>query len=69
MKQGKYSCPKCGHSQYETGELYMAGSFWMKIFNIQNIKYTSISCRKCTFTELYKTDLKRIGNVLDFFIG
>ncbi|MBJ88251.1 MAG: hypothetical protein CMO98_00180 [Woeseia sp.] len=32
----------------------VAGSFWAKIFDIQNKKYCSVTCAKCSYTEFYK---------------
>jgi len=36
MKHEKWSCPKCSHREYDLDEMRVAGSFWTKIFNIQN---------------------------------
>lgn len=69
MKTLRYTCPKCGHGQCEVGEIYAAGSIMTKIFNIQNRKFTSVTCKKCTYTEFYKTEMKKISNVFDFFVG
>jgi hypothetical protein len=69
MKTIKYSCPKCGHNKYEAGEMYVSGSFWSKIFNIQNRKYTTLTCSRCTYTEFFKIEMNKIGNVFDFFVG
>lgn len=69
MKNLKYSCPKCKHTRYEAGEAFVAGTFWSKIFNIQNRKFTTVTCQQCTYTEFYKTEMKKISNVFDFFVG
>ena len=63
----KYTCPKCGNRQYELGEIRTTGSFMMKLFNIQNIKFATVTCTKCQYTELYKTPSSKFGNVVDFF--
>jgi hypothetical protein len=63
----KYTCPKCNNRQYEMGEIRTTGSFMMKLFNIQNIKFTTVTCTKCQYTELYKTSSNKFGNVVDFF--
>ena len=55
MKHEKWSCPKCSHKEYDLDEMRVAGSFWTKIFNIQNKKYTSVSCTKCSYTEFLRT--------------
>ena len=53
MKHEKWSCPKCSHKEYDLGEVRVAGSFWAKIFDIQNKKYTSVSCTKCSYTDFF----------------
>ena len=43
------------------------GGTFSKIFDIQNQKFTSVTCAKCTYTEFYKTKTSAISNVFDFF--
>ena len=66
-KNYKYTCPKCGNRQYEVGEIHAPGSMFTKLFNIQNIKFTTITCSRCQYTELYKTSSSKFSNVVDFF--
>ena len=68
MKHKNWVCPKCTHEEYHTGEMRVAGSFWTKIFNIQNKRYASVSCSQCSYTEFYKDQpSSRLSNVFDFF--
>ena len=68
MQHENRSCPKCDHKEYKVGEIRVAGSFWTKIFNVQNKKYASVSCSKCFYTELYKDQpSSRLANAFDFF--
>jgi len=68
MQHENWLCPKCGHKEYEVGEIRVAGSFWTKIFNIQNKEYSSVTCSQCSYTEFYKRQSSSgIGNVFDFF--
>ena len=68
MKHKNWLCPKCSNKEYEVGEMRVAGSFWTKIFNIQNKKYTSVTCFKCRYTEFYKDQPpSTLANVFDFF--
>ena len=63
----KYNCSKCGNLEYDSGEIRTTGGFWTKIFNIQNKKFVSISCKKCGYTEFYsKTGARTAENILDF---
>ena len=67
MKSLKYVCPKCGHKQYEVGEMRATGSFMTKLFNIQNRRFTSVTCKQCRYTEFYAASSNQLGNILDFF--
>jgi predicted nucleic-acid-binding Zn-ribbon protein len=62
-----YVCPKCGNTQYETDEMRATGGRFAKIFDVQNKKFTTVSCTKCGYTELYKGTTSTIGNIFDFF--
>ena len=64
----KFKCEKCGSLEYEVGQLRAPGDFFNKFFNIQNLKFNTLSCKKCGYTEIYKDGKKRIfENVVDFF--
>lgn len=65
----KFKCPKCNHSLYEIDEFRAVGGFWTKIFDIQNKRFTTITCARCKYTEIYKVSSKQLENVADFFIG
>lgn len=69
MVQSKHPCPRCGNKYFNLGEVYMAGSLFKKLFNIQNRRFSSFTCTKCTYTEFYQVPAKRALNVLDFFVG
>ena len=56
MTDKRYHCPKCENGQFETKELRAAGGFWTKIFNIQSRKFTTLTCTRCKYTEIYETD-------------
>jgi predicted nucleic-acid-binding Zn-ribbon protein len=63
----QYRCPKCGNSAYETGQIRAAGGFWSKIFDVQGRKFTTVSCTRCRYTEIYKADSSMLGNIFDLF--
>jgi predicted nucleic-acid-binding Zn-ribbon protein len=68
-KPVRYTCPKCGKRQCEVGEVRTASSFLTKIFNIQNRRFTSVTCTVCRYTELYNMPSKKIGDIIDFLAG
>ena len=69
MKHANWSCPKCKNTNYNTGEIRVSGGFWSRIFDVQNKKYTAVTCEQCSYTEFYKSKSSTLGNVFDFFTG
>ena len=67
-KTTQLKCAKCGGSAMTTGEMHTAGNFWTKFLNVENLKFTTLSCDACGYTEIYKKGKAKLGeNVLDFF--
>jgi predicted nucleic-acid-binding Zn-ribbon protein len=66
MSQQQWTCLKCGSSDFETDQLRATGGIWSKILDIQNKKFTTVSCVRCGYTEMYKRRSSKIGNVFDF---
>ena len=69
IQQQRYVCPKCGCREYEHDQFQATGGNFAKIFDVQNKKFITISCRNCGFTELYKAQTTAGWNILDFLMG
>ena len=54
MKIEKYVCPKCQNEEYEVDQFAATGGGFSKIFDVQNKRFTTITCTKCKYTEIYK---------------
>jgi len=67
MERKTYTCPKCGGRKADIDEIRTTGAGFTKYFNIQNRKFTTVSCSNCGFTEFYR-GIRSSGasNVLDF---
>jgi predicted nucleic-acid-binding Zn-ribbon protein len=63
----RYHCAKCGHRRCEVAEMRTTGGFWSKIFNLQNRKFSTVTCAQCRYTELFQVESSKLGNVFDFF--
>ena len=64
-----YKCIKCGCEEYETDQFQATGGSFSKILDIQNKKFITVSCRKCGYTELYKSNTTAEMNILDFLLN
>ena len=71
MEQRKiqYVCDKCGHQHYTHDQIQTTGGNFSKLFDVQNKKFITISCKNCGFTELYRRETGTGMNVLDFLLG
>ncbi|HCX73571.1 MAG TPA: GTP-binding protein [Candidatus Cloacimonas sp.] len=67
MKDLNYKCPKCGNTNYEIGEFRATGGAFSKIFDVQNQKFSTVTCTQCKYTEIYKAESSLLGNIFDFF--
>ncbi len=69
MEHRNYKCPKCGNRTYTTDEFRATGGFLAKVFDVQNKRFTTVTCDRCTYTEIYRADSSALGNIFDFFTG
>ena len=67
MQGLNFNCPKCSNTTYDIGEFRAAGGFWTKVFDVQNKKFSTVTCSRCRYTEIYQADSSMLGNVFDFF--
>ncbi|MCF7824059.1 MAG: zinc ribbon domain-containing protein [Candidatus Marinimicrobia bacterium] len=68
MQHENWQCPKCKNDEFETDQFAATGGGLTKIFDIQNKKFTTVTCTRCKYTEIYKSDPgSTLENVLDFF--
>lgn len=67
MSSQGFKCVKCSHNEYEASEFRATGGFFSKIFDIQNRKFTTVTCTNCSYTEIYRADSSMLGNVFDLF--
>lgn len=68
MSLNSYRCCKCDHDICEVAEMRATGGLITKFLNIQNRKFTTVTCARCRFTELYDVDSSMLGNVFDFIL-
>jgi len=62
-----WKCMKCGNTEFEKDQFQATGGNFAKIFDVQNKKFVTVSCTKCGYTEIYKTETDAGMNILDFF--
>lgn len=65
--QLNFKCPKCSGNRCEISTVSTTGGFLSKIFDVQHKKFTAVTCDRCKYTELYKADSSKLGNIFDLF--
>ncbi|MBN2063422.1 MAG: zinc ribbon domain-containing protein [Sedimentisphaerales bacterium] len=64
-----WQCIKCGNTNYEVGKFAATGGGLSKIFDIQNKKFSTVTCTQCKYTEIYQAETSMLGNIFDFIVG
>ena len=64
-----YQCPKCSATDWELDEIRTAGGFWSAIFNVASKRFASLTCTRCSYTELFRTRASAISKVTDLLMG
>ena len=67
MTKKNYSCTKCGNRKADIDQIRTTGAGFTKYFNIQNRRFTAVTCTNCGYTEFYRgRPSTGASNVLDF---
>jgi predicted nucleic-acid-binding Zn-ribbon protein len=63
------SCPKCGHTETEVGQISTTGGVISKMFDIQMNSFKVVSCTNCGYFELYRDTSTAGSDIVDVFLG
>ena len=69
MENKQYVCPKCGCQSYESDQFQATGGNLVRVFDVQNKRFITISCANCGYTELYKNVNDSGMDILDFLLN
>lgn len=64
----RWRCGKCGHEHCELGEIRVSGGALSAVFDIEANRFTTVTCARCSHTELYRADRTTLAAVFDFFV-
>ena len=64
-----FTCAKCGHNEYEVNDMSTTSGMMSRMVNLQNRRFSAVTCLRCSYTELYKTNSGALRNVFDLLVG
>jgi hypothetical protein len=67
MEHRNWQCLKCKNLDFKVDQFRATGGMFAKIFDVQNKRFQTVTCSRCTYTEIYRTDSSALGDVFDFF--
>ena len=65
--QKSWFCPKCQNLTFTEDKITTTSGNLSRFLNVQNKRFLTITCDKCTYTEFYKTEVQGGEKVIDFF--
>ena len=65
----RYVCPKCQGTEFDVGEIRASGGMLSAMFELQNKRFSYVSCKRCKYTEFYRAELSKLQQTLDLFVG
>jgi hypothetical protein len=64
-----FACGKCGGTEYSRNEMRAEGGMLSAAFDISTNRFTAVSCERCGFTELYRTNASGGSKLFDFLVS
>lgn len=64
-----FTCAKCGGTEYSRNEMRAEGGLLSAAFDISTNRFTAVSCERCGYTELYRTDSSTGSRIFDFLVS
>lgn len=66
---GSYSCPKCSNTDYDVIDLSTSSGMMSRLVKSKPRGFSAVVCRRCTYTEFYRTESGMMPSVFDVVIG
>lgn len=64
----KYACIKCNSNQCSISSMRVAEGGLSAVFDLETMSFTTITCEKCGYTELYTKEKEELLKILADFI-
>lgn len=67
MDISNFESTQCHHRGSDIGKIRTVGGFCSKIFDMQNRKFSTVTCSRCSYTKLYPADGSTLRNAFGLF--
>ena len=67
MDISNFESTQCHNRTCDIGKIRTVGGFCSKIFDMQKRKFSTVTCSRCSYTELYPAEGSTLSNVFDLF--
>ena len=67
MQNLNFHCPKCSSTEYEIGQFRVKGGLLTNASDFQSQRFSTVTCAKCKYTEIYKADKNMLDHIYDMF--
>ena len=64
-----FTCTKCNGTEYSRREMRAEGGILSAAFDISTNRFTAVSCERCGFTELYRTNAGTGSKIFDYLVS
>lgn len=65
----RWVCPKCQHVGADAGQSRQSSGALASLFDVEGLRFTTLSCNRCGYTEFYRADKSTLESIFDFGIG
>lgn len=65
MEDKNWACSKCGCTSFDTAQIRASGGALAAVFDVSNKKFTTVTCKQCSFTELYRAPISGLQKIFE----
>jgi uncharacterized protein len=67
MNTVNFTCIRCGNTQYALDEFCAPRNYLAGMFSLHTMKFTTLSCSRCGYTEVFKGRKKEFEQAVVWF--
>ncbi len=68
-RRSRWRCVKCDYHDAEIGQARQSGSVLASVFDVEGLKFTRVTCKRCGYTEFYRKRASVVAELPDLAIN